>query len=217
MLYPSIVLDNFFTDPDLVVDFASKLNYYKDIEGRWPGERSEMLHVNYHSFFDYVNKKMLKAIYPNEEIEYAASTTFQKISGKRYPNEGWIHKDPDELTGIVYLSKHKFCGTSLCTKISFEEYKFNQDDKHKFYKKDNYDHEELKSLQKNNQYFKKTLTVDSEYNRLFLFDSSNYHMANSFVDENVNTDRMTLISFIKNIKGKSNNLKYGVAESRRLD
>tara|TARA_Y100001951_G_scaffold85550_1_gene75545 strand:+ start:130 stop:732 length:603 start_codon:yes stop_codon:yes gene_type:complete len=200
MLHPSIIVDDFFLDPDAVVDLASKIKYSNEtMKGNRhkPGQRSEMLHENYPIFFNYVNTKILKTIYPNEDLEYTASTTFQKVSGKLYPDEGWIHKDPDELTAIIYLSKHKSCGTSLCKRISFEE-------------------KEVESLN-TNKYFEKTLSVDSKYNRLFLFDSSHWHMSNSFVDKNVKTDRLTLISFLSSIRSKDKNLKHGLIESRKLD
>jgi|TARA_Y100000114_G_scaffold78335_1_gene72065 hypothetical protein len=218
MLFPSVVLDNFFTDPDLVKDFASKLKYYKASDGRWPGKRTEALHLNHFSFFEYINTKILKVIYPNETINFTASTSFQKIEGNRYPNGGWVHKDKDEITAIIYLSKHKFCGTSLCKRVSLDEHQYVTEEKIKFYKKDKYDPAEVDSINKNNQYYKKILTVNSEYNRLFLFDSHHYHVAESFVDENDKSDRLTLISFISNLKSLDNKiLKYGLPESKRCD
>ena len=43
-------------------------------------------------------------------------------------------------------------------------------------------------------------------------------MAESFVDENDKSDRLTLISFISNLKSLDNKiLKYGLPESKRLD
>ena len=226
MLYPSIVVDDFFKDPDSIVNFASKLTYYKDEEGRWPGSRTKGLHENHQSFFDYVNAKILSIVYANDmnycnDVKLQASTSFQKIPGERYPNTGWIHKDPEDITAIIYLSKHKGCGTSLCKKISFDEGILGQgeltDEKIKFYKKENYDSNEKKYLQSNNQNFKKTLTVDSEYNRLFLFDSHNWHCAESFNDENVKEDRLTLISFISYVYFDNKKVRYPIVESRRLD
>ena len=221
MLYPSIVVDNFFSQPELIVDFASKLKFYQNKDGRWPGKRTEVLHSNNFSFFDYVNQKILSVIYPNnKDLYYSAETYFQKISGKRYPNCGWVHKDDSELTAIIYLSKHKFCGTSLCKRITFDSKESSKDlveRKKKFYSQNYYDEKEAGYLKLNNQNYRRTLTVDSEYNRLFLFESANYHMAESFTDKNLNEDRLTLITFINNLGKVNGNLKFGLSESRRLD
>ena len=145
---------------------------------------------------------------------------FKKISGKRYPNCGWIHKDDSELTGIVYLSKHKFCGTSLCKRIDFNTHQSSKnlvEYKKKFYSKNYYDEKESHYLKLNNQNYKRTLTVDSEYNRLFLFESANFHMAESFTDKDNNEDRLTLITFISNLGKVNGGLKFGLSESKRLD
>ena len=221
MLYPSVVVDDFFSQPELVLDFASKCKFYQNADGRWPGKRTEVLHKNNFSFFDYINQKILSIIYPNnKDLHYSAETYFQKISGKRYPNCGWIHKDDSELTGIVYLSKHKFCGTSLCKRITFDSQKSNNnlvELKKKYYLKNSYDAKESEYLKINNQNYRRTLTVDSEYNRLFLFDSSNFHMAESFTDKNLNEDRLTLITFISNLGKVNGGLKFGLSESKRLD
>ena len=226
MLYPSIVVDDFFSQPELIVDFASKLKFSQNKDGRWPGSRTESLHINHQTFFDYVNTKILSIVYPNDinyfnNFKLEANTYFQKIPGERYPNTGWVHKDPDYITAIIYLSKHKGCGTSLCKKISYNEGILTEEElvneKIKFYKKENYDSNEKKYLQSNNQNFKKTLTVDSEYNRLFLFDSHNWHCAESFNDENVKEDRLTLISFISYVYFNNKKVRYPIVESRRLD
>ena len=109
-------------------------------------------------------------------------------------------------------------GKTICILLILIDYAIKNPNKIKFYKKDKYDPAEVDSINKNNQYYKKILTVNSEYNRLFLFDSHHYHMAESFVDENDKSDRLTLISFISNLKSLDNKiLKYGLPESKRLD
>ena len=41
MIWPSICIDNFFDNPDKVVETANSFHYEKDKDGRWPGERCE--------------------------------------------------------------------------------------------------------------------------------------------------------------------------------
>jgi len=219
MVYPTIIVDNFFRHPDIVLDLASKTSYKKDLEGHFPGERSDHLHINNFNFFNYVNSKILSTIYPTcfKEINYTAKTFFQKISGKRYPHEGWIHKDSDEITAIVYLSKHKNCGTSLWKRKDFGGNKLVGHKKEDFNKKDLFDKESLFYLKQSNDMFEKTLTIDSYLNRLVLFDSNNWHSAENLLDKNNEEDRLTLISFIDNINKENSALKYSINESLKLD
>ncbi len=116
MLYPSIVVDNFFSQPELIVDFASKLKFYQNKDGRWPGKRTESLHLIAPQIHRHVGRKVLATLFPNNytKITYnLGDLYFQKISSE-FCNTGWIHvDDPAELTIIIYLSKHKKCGTSI--------------------------------------------------------------------------------------------------------
>mgnify|MGYP000892137647 FL=1 len=46
MIYPTIIIDNFFKNTDVVLNLANILKYKKDVEGRYPGERTEPLHID---------------------------------------------------------------------------------------------------------------------------------------------------------------------------
>jgi len=71
--------------------------------------------------------------------------------------------------------------------------------------------EDLKKyLGKNNNRFKKTIEVDSVFNRLIMFDSSSYHGVIKFGDR----ERMTLISFLSKIESEKP-IKYSLSEMRR--
>ena len=48
MLWPTIILDN----PEKIVEFAKSLEFKKDLEGRDPGKRTDLLHT--------INKNFLK-------------------------------------------------------------------------------------------------------------------------------------------------------------
>ena len=75
------IVDNFFKDPDKIVDFASSLKF-KQSDGFYPGQRSEELHITAPNFF---NKTILKILalyfdYNNTEVSYRnANMYFQKI------------------------------------------------------------------------------------------------------------------------------------------
>ena len=91
----------------------------------------------------------------------------------------------------------------------------NTEFKHDYYKNtEKIKTEEEKYLKENNDQFEKTLTLNSRYNRLILFDSSNLHAAEKYSEENINEDRLTLVTFFTEINGNEN--KYPISEMRRL-
>jgi hypothetical protein len=220
MIYPTIIVDDFFDNPKKVKDLASTLEYQKDPEGRWPGERTTFLHQINYPFFNHVHLKILSILYPNDfrKINYTASSCFQSISGKRHVNTGWVHKDVgSEITGIIYLSDHKNCGTSLWKNKNFFDTDTTMFEKRKFNKKDLYDKKEKDILSKHNDNFKKILQVDSIFNRLVLFDSHQHHSAENFLDENIKEDRLTLLTFIEKITFNDKQIRYPLTECKRLD
>ena len=73
---------------------------------------------------------------------------------------------------------------------------------------------ENKYLNENNEKFDKILTIDSKFNRLLLFDSNQYHAAEKFKEQDIDEDRLTLITFFTNISGNCN--KYPITEMRRI-
>jgi hypothetical protein len=214
MLFPSICLDNFFRNPKEVVNFSNSLNYFSDPEGEWPGERTDLLHNIDINFFNFFSSKVFSILYPMgyEGISYNLKLCFQKISSK-YINNGWIHKDPDQLTVICYLSNHKNCGTSIYDYKKSYPLLCNDEEKKKIYKTLNLKNEK-KFLKENNDTFEETISFNSKFNRVIMFDSSLYHAAQKFVEEDVQEDRLTLIGFFNNISG--NNIKYPVVENNRL-
>ena len=55
--YPLTCIDNFFENPSSIVNYANTLSYEADEEGRWPGYRSQPLHIiNPDFFFLYLYK-----------------------------------------------------------------------------------------------------------------------------------------------------------------
>jgi len=219
MVYPTIVIDNFFKNTEVILNLANSLKYKKDVDGKYPGERTQPLHLENYNFFNYINNKILAVAHPNDykQINYTSKTFFQKISGKRYPHQGWVHKDDDSITAIVYLSNHKNCGTSLWVRKKFGGNDDPGSKKEHFNLKDTFDKNSINYLKQSNDMFEKTLTIDSRFNRLMLFDSNQFHSANNFLDPNISDDRLTLISFISNIYKENCVLKHSINESYNLD
>jgi hypothetical protein len=215
MIWPTVCVDNFFDDPIKVKNFALNLNYKKDPEGKWPGERTDYLHAIDRNFFEYVCTKIIRLLYPMDysNIYFNAVQNFQKVNGGVFKNQGWVHTDfPKEITAIIYLSEHKNCGTSLFYKKDFNFNLIHNDKKQEMYKNTKKDFSFF--LNENNNQFEKTLTINSKFNRLVLFDSSHYHAADKFNDSSIKEDRLTLVTFFNQIGGE--NIKYPIPEMKRI-
>jgi hypothetical protein len=219
MLYPSLMVDNFFEDPEKIVNFSKTLEFKEDLQGRYPGTRTEAIHSLNKNFFLYVTRKIMSILYPLNygELSWTSKVSFQKVPLNVYKNEGWIHNDGSfaEFTSIIYLSDHKNCGTSLYEPINFNNDMLHTDEKVKFYKKI-IKEENIEALQANNNQFNKTFTFNSKFNRMILFDSSYWHAADKFGDNINNDDRLTLTLFFSNIKSDNLNIKYPLSEMRRI-
>jgi hypothetical protein len=218
MLWPTICVDDFFNDPLSVKNFAHTLDFKKDIEGRWPGERTEPLHNINNNFFSHTTAKIMSVLFPMnyKNLNWKALQMFQRTDGNIYRNNGWVHTDPDEFTSIIYLSNHEKCGTSLFKKTKITSKLINSEFKNDYYKNtEKIKTEEEKYLKENNDQFEKTLTINSRFNRLIIFDSSNLHAAEKYGEEKINEDRLTLITFFTAVTGNEN--KYPISEMRRLN
>jgi hypothetical protein len=215
MIWPTIIVNNFFDEPEKIIDYSKTLKFHKDSKGSWPGERTNLMSSVNDKFFNWINYKIVRLIYPMTHscMSWLARQYFQKVDGNIYENEGWIHVDaPSEFTAIIYLSKHKDCGTSLYSKKTYFDGTLNKDKKEEMYKTLNLKNG-LKYLKQNNDLFEKNLTVNSKFNRLFLFDSNQFHAADKFKDNQNNDERLTLITFFDSLT--ANNIKYPIPEMKR--
>jgi hypothetical protein len=214
MIYPTICLDNFFNEPLKVLEFSKTLKFYKDPEGRWPGERSKLLHEVDFCFFNNFGLKVMSILYPNvKNVQFKCRLSFQKISNK-YINNGWVHKDIDhDFTCIVYLSSHKKCGTSIYDSKKICSSILNEEQKKEIYLK-NLFLEENKFLNENNDQFEETISIKSKFNRFIMFDGSNFHSAQKFLENNIQEERLTLIGFFDDIYFPG--IKYNGIEHKRI-
>jgi len=213
MAWPTISLDNFLEDPDLVANYAKKLEFFAGT--LHPGYRTKCLSESDFDFYNAVNLKILSVYFPYEtaNLRFKADTFFQLVP----PNmiDGFVHRDTyHEITGIVYLSEGIDAGTSLFKPLKpfpgnfgthkYEYFsKFNNKEKLSpaFIKKYKDHREECLS------YFKKTQTINSEYNRLLIIDSNAFHAAETYEAEENAPHRLTLISFIRDIINTEKTIK----------
>ena len=201
-IIPLTVCDNFLDNPDMMRKLALGVPYHKDPDGRWPGERSDSLHLIDNDIFDLLTKKYFSLFFDIEKIAWSIDARFQKV-GKEY-GKGWAHTDVGPIiTGIIYLDPEPQpnSGTIILEKNSLRangRINHRQEDKIKFYQGQTSEQEAEIARQRNNDSFSAGITVQSKYNRLLTFDSHLIHTADEFYGEDL-SERLTLTFFVFDI------------------
>ena len=199
-IIPTSVIDGFFEDPYKVREFALVQNFSPDPNKMWPGTRSDLLininaNLHYYTIF-----KFLSIYYPIADIKnYFAKAYFQKVN-KDFKS-GWVHKDNDIITGIVYLNPDgdENSGTSICEPKVPGTQLINGEEKRKFIADPKNYKGDINTLrQQNNNQFTDSIIIKNKFNRLLSFDSHLYHTANEYVGEDT-TERLTLVFFISRL------------------
>lgn len=192
--WPSLIVENFYNNFDEVLKISNELKYY-DTDGTWPGKRTDLLHKVNKSFFDLTTSKIIQALFPNEydSLIWSARMHFQKISMK---GKGFIHQDGDEISCLIYISGGESVGgTSLYKPKGILK------DRNSYLKESMDAYKQNKSLselvENHNNQFELTTKVSFEPNKLFLFDSDQYHAADDFGGE-----RCTIVVFFQDIRHK---------------
>tara|TARA_R100001460_G_scaffold107090_1_gene155295 strand:+ start:358 stop:1044 length:687 start_codon:yes stop_codon:yes gene_type:complete len=209
MFFGTTVLDNFYTDPYKIIKRSKDFKFTYSDDGRWPGQRTELVHKIDYNLFYHTCVKILSVLYPTEylNLQFNASQHFQKINLKDYDN-GWVHNDGSDnnlFTAIIYLSNHEDCGTSLfhLKKNNFEALYANEISPVDYYLdlKDKKKREKDKELcAKNNAQYEETIRINSRLNRLICFDSNHPHAAHDFKNSKLKKEpRLTLITFFREI------------------
>jgi hypothetical protein len=172
-MYPTVIVDSFFKEPDSIVEYSKKLKWFKPKEkDNWPGHRTEALHLINRDLFNFIMDKII-SIYYNfkvQEVNYEDVVIkfhkTNKLDIKKWKKKHFrIHKDKEEeLAGVIYLNKDIVCeetGTSI------------------------YDEK-----------LKKTIKVSNTYNTLLLYDARRFHGVTSFSS----LETLRLVIFIRRLK-----------------
>tara|TARA_B100000965_G_scaffold49379_1_gene36304 strand:+ start:3859 stop:4512 length:654 start_codon:yes stop_codon:yes gene_type:complete len=202
MTYPVTIVDDFFEDPDGIVEMAEELSYYNPNTGNWPGTRTKQLHVENPRFFNYFGAKLHSLFHDTIPEYWNLQCHFQKIMPfckDKYSkqNQGWIHQDHDTFFGgIVYLKKdpEPDTGTSIYKVKRGFSFQFQQELKMKesIYKSEIVDETEYnKAFDAMRNQFVETVRVENVYNRLLLFNNKAHHGVKTFGS----TERLTLNFF----------------------
>ncbi len=208
MTYPITIIDNFFEDPDKIVNLAKTFDYYPS-NGDWPGVRTDQLHLVDNRLFNYIGEKIYLLFYEESPVQWSMITSFQKIkpfSEDQYDrrNKGWVHQDIDILfAGIVYLNKdpEPDTGTSIyTTKNGYAlQYRKELEMKENLYLGNDIDLDDYNRTYDavHDQYIE-SVRVENVYNRLLLFNNQTHHGVHTFGTK----ERITLNCFGSSVTGK---------------
>ena len=206
-MYPVTIADNFFDEPDKIVDYAMKQTLYPNEDGRWPGSRSDQI-VNFNrELFDYTCMKICtlhhtKPLTWNFEMSFQLITPFSKHQYDT-KNRGWVHVDKGDTVfgGIIYLNKNpeKDTGTSIFgLKNGWVSQQWAAlEIKEKHYRGEEVSDEEHEAAwHMLNDQFVETVSIENVYNRLVLFNCNTFHGVKTF---GKNQDRLTISFFCRHL------------------
>ncbi len=101
----TIVVDNFFSNVDKVINLSKELKYHSAPSNEnWPGIRTKSLHSTHYNFFNEVILQVLNYYYPNSELKYHNShVAFSKL---KHGDKGKtrFHQDNCKIAAVIYLS-----------------------------------------------------------------------------------------------------------------
>lgn len=165
MINDLLIIDNFFSDPDVERNWALSLEF---TESNFPGKskqnRTQAIHnLSLEKFNLYKNLLYLNFNIPDDNYFKILGCSFQYNSEKDYTE---IHYDYGwNLAGIVYLTPNapKNSGTAFYT---------NQENK-----------------------FHKVYEVENVYNRCIIYPANLYHEGQNFFGSSVNNSRLNLVFF----------------------
>lgn len=185
-----IVLDDFLTNPDEVRQFALSLEF--GVKGNYPGART----VSFASkeIKDYMDSKLSGLIgkitsWPMQPEDYNGS--FQYATSR---DRTWIHVDSNNnWAGVLYLTPN----APLSSGTAIYRHK-----KHNIVRnwvhKSPYSEQVNKELGDDSQDYTKWEVVDrvgNVYNRIVLFDSTQYHASVDYFGQNKEDSRLFQVFF----------------------
>ena len=214
-LFPTLVVDDFFDDPNYVLDLAKNAEYKTLGHTNHPGVASKLkIHEIDQKLFDTILQKILGYYWDlRYPVNYMVDMEFQKIQSNDdgILNKGIIHVDSTPpgsaiAAGIIYLNDDapRDTGTSFY-KLKDNSYEIGErallDPIAKYHAGEHVDGIE-KICQDHYDKFEETMRVQNQYNRLLFYSGDVWHTATSYD----NQTRYTLRFFIGQLQ--SNHQTY---------
>ena len=199
MSYPLIIKDNFFSDPDAIVNIINHVDYSLS-SNNYPGVRTKSLDEINPKLYEHIFQKIFLLLHDQLPLRFESNLKvgFHKIKpfveGDKWDkkNRGLVHKDGCLFGGVIYLDKNpdKDAGTSIYkSKDGFDvQTQENIDAKELFYSGQLIDDGHYYNAydRVRNQY-EETLKIPNVYNRLVLIPNDQPHAMTTIGDKERNT------------------------------
>ena len=190
-MYPTTIVEDFFSDPDAIVKYAEDLEYSPSPTGHWPGVRSKHIGEINFNLFQYIGNKIYSLFHSTPAERCVIDMWFQLITpyheDKWNPlNRGWVHRDTfSNFGGIIYLTKNpeKDTGTSIYKEVEGYYYQTENETKNKrnhFLGNGVPEKEYSESWKRNQSQYLETVKVENVYNRMLMFNSKTHHAVKTY-------------------------------------
>ena len=197
MAYPLVIKDNFFPDPESILESCNQFDCDSTYPN-WPGLRTNCFSGINRELFLFIGNRIFTLIHDKPPDRYNMSMSFQKIKpyvkGNKWDkkNRGWIHKDYCLFGGVIYLNKNPDKDAGTCIYESKDGYPI-QDEESLSYKVLLYsgklvdDGQYYQAYDKIADQYEETLRVPNVYNRLVLIPGDQMHGMTTIGDKERNT------------------------------
>jgi hypothetical protein len=204
--FPVICIDDFFENPDLIVNYALSVDYINKGKN-YPGKRSLDINVINKDLANNIIKKFLSVFYDENLVEniikkelIKTNMYFQKISNEYNKlGSGWTHTDtPCISSGVIYLNKNPFADSGTTIKeikknITSNKLADNYLIRNKLYSDiipENYEEKYLG----HESNFEDSIVFKNKYNRMIMYSASLWHKQSNFYMND--SERLTIAFFI---------------------
>jgi hypothetical protein len=202
--YPTLIVDNFFKDPNEVRKLALSQEFLPSPDSRFAGVRTKNLYINYPKFYTLVCRKILDC-YSIRFIKFSATMHFH-WTGEEFNSECWVHRDnnPMVLSSIIYLNETNNSidnGTGLYKLSNLSDW-----DSNTIGMRDAFSKPGIKdgAAALHNQSYSPILKIGNLYNRMVSYDASMPHTGEGYFGNTKDTGRLTLVTFFKEITSEDN-------------
>lgn len=172
----SIVVDNFFENPDMVRAFALSQDY--GVKGNYPGSRTQ-------SFASDSHKTIFERIIGRKITHWPGgyNGSFQYTTADM---KSWIHRDMTDYSAMVYLSPNApLDAGTLVFRHKESGLTYGNGPVNELLNKDSGDHSKWDVVEE----------VKNVYNRLIIFDGRRSHMSNKYFGTNLQDGRLFMVFF----------------------
>jgi len=193
---PIKVIDTFLESPELWREFALSQEYSRENSSPWPGLKSKLLSDINPDLFSSFAGKLIKHCHGGSGFTHL-EVSFSLID-ETY-KEGWLHQDEPHynIAGLIYLNPKSALnsGTSFYRMIRPAQESFTHLLEEEFSTPAETRKDYTADKQRQKSYFKKSMTVENEFNRCIMFHPNEWHGADGFFGTTKTDSRLTITFF----------------------